>query len=225
MAIRNIVFAEDEVYHIFNRGVAKTNIFLSSKHYVRFLHLLEYYHYANTTLSYSSFSKLNVKLRSARFNELKQINNLDVSILSYCLMPNHFHILLKQKHGGGITRFMRHIQDGYAKYFNIVSNRVGPLYQSSFKAVRIESDEQLVHVSRYIHLNPTTAFLINEEKLHTYSWSSLLAYIGNDMNNPLFVDTEDILSFFKNKEDYKQFVYDQVSYQRELSMIKHLVFE
>lgn len=225
MAIRKIVFAEGEVYHVFNRGVAKSDIFSHTKHYARFVDLMEYYRYANVPLSYSSLMKLDIDRRYKIRNYLKHENELAVSILTYCLMPNHFHILLRQISPYGITKFMRHMQDGYAKYFNIASKRVGPLYQSSFKAVRIESDEQLVHVSRYIHLNPVTAYLIPQEKLISYPWSSLPVYLFESRHKTTFVDTTNILSFFKSEEAYGQFVYDQIDYQRELDKIKHITFD
>lgn len=225
MAIRKLVFANNEVYHIFNRGVARSEIFLHTKHYLRFIQLLEYYHYSNIVMSYSTFKKLELSKRNKIFNTLKLKNDPQVSVLSYCLMPNHFHILLRQERTYGISSFMRHVQDGYAKYFNIASKRVGPLYQSSFKAVRIESDEQLIHVSRYIHLNPATAFLVSKEKLSTYAWSSLHMYIEEPTSNVSLVDTNSILSFFRDKVAYKQFVYDQFDYQRALGKIKHLTFD
>lgn len=224
MATRDIVLAEGEIYHIFNRGVAKMPIFLSAKHYKRFIELMNYYRFANLRLSYSSFNKLAIELREARLEEIILANAFDVSLLAFCLMPNHFHLLVKQTNPNGITKFMRHIQDGYAKYFNITSERIGPLYQSSFKAVRVESDEQLVHVSRYIHLNPATAYLVPTEKLHTYPWFSLPNYIEKEPSKYSFVDTQIIQSFFK-KKDYEMFVYDQIEYQRELAKIKHLLLE
>lgn len=225
MPTRNILLAEGEIYHVFNRGVAKMPTFLWSKHYIRFLDLVNYYRFANLRLSYSSFNKLALELRNTRFEEMVRMNDLNISILGFCLMPNHFHFLLKQKNTDGISRFMHHLQDGYAKYFNITSNRVGPLYQASFKAVRIESDEQLLHVSRYMHINPTTAYLVNADSLHTYPWSSLNNYINAEQYSYPFVDTQCVLAFYKNREDYKKFVYDQIDYQRELHKIKHLLLE
>ncbi|MBA3723495.1 MAG: transposase [Candidatus Levybacteria bacterium] len=163
-------------------------------------------------------------MRTVRFDAIQQENNHHVEILAFCLMPNHFHFLIKQTSPDGITKFMRHLQDSYTKYFNITSNRVGPLYQSAFKAVRIESDEQLLHVSRYIHINPTTSYLVSIEKLHAYTWSSLPMYIGTELSYP-FIATETIDAFFKSKDAYREFVYDQIDYQRELSKIKHLLLE
>ena len=94
-----------------------------------------------------------------------------------------------------------------------------------FKAVRIETDEQLLHVSRYIHLNPSTAYIVEPEKLGDYRWSSYLIYLNEDSMDHSFVNPEIILSFFKNRADYKKFVLDQAVYQRELDKIKHLIFE
>jgi putative transposase len=225
MPRRNVYFADGEIYHIFNRGVAKMPIFKTPKYYQRFLNLVNYYRFANLPLCYSSFIKLYVEQRDMRFEKIVRSNDRHVAILAFCLMPNHFHFLLRQIGAEGITHFMRYLQNGYTKYFNLTSNRVGPLYQSAFKAVRIESDEQLLHVSRYIHLNPSTAYLLQKENLHTYQWSSLNGYLEDKLSLYSFVDTNTILSFFRNKNAYGKFVYDQIAYQRELHIIRHLLFK
>ena len=138
-------------------------------------------------------------------------------------MPNHIHFLLKNLKENGISTFMRKFQDSYAKYFNTKFSRTGVLFQHMFKAVRIETDEQLIHVSRYIHLNPATAYLIEIEKLRYYPWSSYPYYVNGD--SPIYLSKEQILSFFKSPEDYEQFVLDQADYQRELDQVKHLALE
>ena len=120
---------------------------------------------------------------------------------------------------------MRYIQNGYAKYINIKENRVGPLFQSAFKAIRITTDEQLLHVSRYIHLNPSTEYLVKTEKLLEYPWSSFPTYLDEKILDFHFVNPEPVLSFFKTRDLYKEFVFDQAEYQKELSNIKHLMLE
>lgn len=228
MPYRQTVFAQDQIYHVFNRGVAKVPIFFSSRDYVRFLLLTDYYRFSNTPTSFSHLIKLPIEERQPLMDTLHKDNNLQVEILSFCLMPNHFHFLLKQKTEKGITNFMGNIQNSYVKYLNIKKGRTGPLFQSAFKAVRIDTEEQLLHVSRYIHLNPSTGYLIEPENLIEYPWSSLAFYSGNPFNclkNLSFVNPEMVLSLFKNGEDYKNFVFDQAEYQRELDKIKHLILE
>lgn len=138
-------------------------------------------------------------------------------------MPNHFHLILKQLTDNGVSRFVSNVSNGHAKYFNAKHRRVGPLYQGPFKAVRVETDEQLLHLTRYVHLNPVTAFLIEPKDLENYSWSSLGEYLGK--KNKGICTVELVRNFFKNNDDYRKFVFDQVDYARELEKIKHLTFE
>ena len=91
-----------------------------------------------------------------------------VSILAYCVMPNHFHLLLKQEVEGGISTYLRRLTVSFVRYYNILHKQKGPLFESFFKAVLIESENQLLHVSRYIHLNPTSAKLVNDPIKYPY---------------------------------------------------------
>jgi putative transposase len=225
MPYRKIFLASNQVYHVFNRGVASLPIFMTFKSYLRFLDLVDYYRFSNTPFSFSQLMSLPKEERKKVLVGLRKENNIHVEILTYCLMPNHFHLLLKQISDKGISVFMTNLQNSYVKYFNIKNERAGPLFQSMFKAVRIENDEQLLHVSRYIHLNPSTAYIVGPENLEGYRWSSLNNYFNNDLNHYSFVKLEIIMSFFKSSKDYKIFVLDQASYQRDLDKIKHLIFE
>lgn len=226
MPYRRVVLAPEQIYHVFNRGVASFPIYLNTREYMRFLDLINYYRFSNTPFSFSQLMSLPKEEREKILLGLRKENSIHVEILTYCLMPNHFHLLLKQKTDKGISVFMKNLQNGYVKYFNIKNERAGPLFQSMFKAVRIETDEQLVHVSRYIHLNPSTAYIMEPENLEDYAWSSLRAYLDEDFNQYNFpVNPELVLNFFKNRKDYLKFILDQASYQRELDRIKHLVLE
>lgn len=225
MPYRKTVLATGEIYHVFNRGVASLPIFHSISNYSRFLQLIDYYRFVNVPSSFSNLMKIPVEKRGPILENLKKENNLQVEILVFCLMPNHFHLLLRQISEKGITKFMGNIQNGYAKYLNIKENRGGPLFQSAFKAVRIATDEQLMHVSRYIHLNPSTGYLVEIERLMDYPWSSLSDYCSDIKQKFAFVNPKFILGFFKSREKYKEFVLNQAEYQRELANIKHLVLE
>ncbi|MDO8498435.1 MAG: transposase [bacterium] len=158
-------------------------------------------------------------------DNLQKENDLLVEILAFCLMPNHFHLLLKQISEKGIINFMGNVQNSYVKYLNIKEGRIGPLFQSAFKGKRIETDEQLLHVSRYIHLNPSTSYLVEQEKFAEYPWSSLPIYISNSSTYNTFVNPRLILEFFKSGEKYREFLDDQAGYQQELANIKHLTME
>lgn len=145
-----------------------------------------------------------------------------MEIFAFCLMPNHFHLLLKQKEERGISKFMNIFQNSHVRYLNTKYDRKGPLFQSIFKAIRIETDEQFLHVVRYILLNPVTAYFIEIEELINYPWSAFSEYFTDE---PAFVNKEEVLNFFKTKNDFRKFVFDQVDYQRKLDRIKHLALE
>lgn len=222
MPYRNTPLVSGEIYHILNRAVARIPIFLNSKDFLRFLDLINYYRFQNTPISFSQFKQIEKEVRDRIFSTLVKENILNVEILAFCLMNNHFHFLLKQVADGGIARFISNLQNAYAKYFNIRTERSGPLFNPMFKSVRIVTGEQLLHVSRYIHLNPSTGYLVEIEDLESYPWSSLSCYITDC--NYSFVSAELILGLI-NKKEYKKFVYDQAEYKRRLADIKHLTLE
>lgn len=223
MPYRKVVLAQDQFYHVFNRGVASLPIFHSPGDYKRLIKLISYYRFANTPISFSRLMKLPIDEKQQILEFLEKENNLQVEILAFCFIPNHLHLLLKQISNNGIKAFMGNVQNGYAKYLNIKSGRAGPLFQSTFKAVRIETDKQLLHVSRYIHLNPSTSYLVEIDKLAEYPWSSLQDYINDSASSLIFQGY--VLGLFKSREKYKDFIFDQAQYQRELAGIKHLTFE
>lgn len=164
------------------------------------------------------------KPRFSFFNPSKTIMNGNkkiIDIICYCLMPNHFHFLLKQIRDGGITEFASKLSNSYTKYFNTKQKRVGPLLQGEFKAVHIETNDQLIHLSRYIHLNPLVSYMVKD--LERYLWSSYLEYIG--LTNSSICSKEIILNQFKSPQEYKQFVLDQEDYAKQLEAIKHQLID
>ncbi|OGG04791.1 hypothetical protein A2Z33_05765 [Candidatus Gottesmanbacteria bacterium RBG_16_52_11] len=183
--------------------------------------LLEYYR-SNKPKSFSHYLNLSIQERARYFDTMQSLPPV-IDILTYCLMPNHFHLLLRQNRESGIVRTVSNITNGYAKYFNSKYHRIGPLFQGPFKAVLIETEEQLVHVSRYIHLNPIISGAIDEKELFVYPWSSLPKYIGNSQSK--WIETKTVLNNFPNQKAYQSFIRDQVSYGKELDKIKHLLME
>lgn len=212
MPKRILPFVTEQIYHVYNRGVEKRRIFNNRSDYKRFIATLDYYQYEGPKPKLSNY----FKYQTFKINPINKI----VQVLAYCLMPNHFHLLVKQTKNNGITEMITKTSLSYAKYYNTKYNRVGPLLQGQFKAVLVESDEQLVHLSRYIHLNPISSFLV--ENLREYEWSSYSEYIRGVEKICL---TKYILNFFKNSKEYTQFIQDQVSYAQELELIKHKVIE
>lgn len=221
-ANRKFIFANNSVYHIFNRGVNRQQIFFSQHSYKRFLDVCMYYQFVNPPVRFSYYLERPLE-QKLLFIQALQMHDKQVSILAYCFMPNHFHFLLEQLKENGISKFMSQISNSYTKYVNTKYNRVGPLLQGIFKAVQIETDEQLMHASRYIHLNPVASYIMRAEELEGYPWSSYSEYLLKGKKN--FVDKEKVLGLFPSVEAYKSFTLDQASYAQELEKIKHLTFE
>lgn len=222
MPLRKIPIVAGEIYHVFNRSVARQPIFITSRDSGRAVECMKFYLHDNLPLRFSHYNRLPKEQKDQMSKKIKDSPHI-IEILSFCLMPNHIHFLLRSITEKGIIQFMSNFQNSYAKYFNLKTDRSGTLFQAMFKAVRIETDEQLVHVNRYIHLNPLTAYIVtNIADLEKYPWSSYPDYLDP---SPNFINKEFILSFFKDIPAYKQFIADQVDYQRKLDGIKHLVFE
>jgi putative transposase len=223
MPLRKQVLATNEIYHIVNRGVASMPIFFDTKDYQRFLDLINYYRFAAHKFCYSAYMDLNLEERNNYFKTLEKESSQTIEIYSYCLMPNHFHLLVKQVENEGIKSTIALIQNAYAKYVNLTKNRTGPLFQSRFKAKWIETDEILLHISRYIHLNPCTSFMLNIHEIEKYNWSSYPDYMG--LRNSIYLNTKFILKLAGGTEKYKLFTLDNAGYQQKLDIIKHLILE
>ena len=223
MPARFTPLVTDNYYHVFNRGVNKRPIFNGVKDYKRLLNLLRFYNYADHPVRFSKFLLLSKDQRKEIWSRLENSSTL-LNIIAYCFMPNHFHLLVKQNIENGTSRFLANIQISYTKYFNIKNDRVGPLLQGQFKAVKIDSEEQLLHVSRYIHLNPYSSALIkNIKDIADYEWTSFKEYL-EDVDYP--VCSHDLINgYFTNKDKHKDFVLNDADYQKSLEYVKHLTIE
>lgn len=213
MPYRIIPFVNNEFYHLYNRGINKQQTFSDRRDYNRFVKTLFYYQIANPKPRFSFYKPDGIYT----IDPTKKI----VDIVAYCLMPNHFHLLVKQLKDRGISEFMRKFIHSYTKYRNTKHKIQGPIFQAIFKAVIIETDEQLLHVSRYIHLNPLVSRLV--KNLNSYPWSSYPTYVG--INNDERIAKEEILSFFKSQKEYQKFVLDQAEYGETLELIKHQLID
>ncbi len=211
MPSRSIPFVNDEIYHVFNRGVAKMRIYNNTYDYKRFLRAVLYYQLLGPKPKFSRFMPNSFKLNTTKV----------IEIICYCFMPNHFHFLLRQVKENGITEFISKLSNSYTKYFNTKNQRVGPIFQGEFKSVHIETNEQLLHVSRYIHLNPIISYVAKD--LKNFKWSSYTEYIGN--SDSALCSKEIILDQFKSKKDYEDFVLDQLEYARTLESMKHKLLD
>ena len=222
MPIRYTPLVNGQFYHTYNRGVAHQPVFSSNRDYERFHLCLYYYRFSNLPFRLSRLLQIPKEEREQILAALEATSNLTVELVAFCLMPNHIHLLLKQLSEGGISKFMRQITDSFTRYYNTKYQRVGPLFQGAFKTVRMENDEQLVHVSRYIHLNPLTSYVVHEKTFINYPWSSLKDYLAKESK---LVNFRIVLDNFNLKDYYLKFVMDQANYSKELKRIKHLILE
>lgn len=176
MASKNVIrqFTENGIYHVYNRGVEKRDIFLDDQDYAVFLHLLKYYlspidpKNVHPLMEFQNFSIV-------RPRPLANIEK-EVDLIEYCLMPNHFHLILQQINIDGVTKLLRRIATTYAMYFNKRYKRVGYLFQGPYRAILVENDSYLLHLSRYIHLNPIE---LTRRELVNYPYSSYKYFNGS----------------------------------------------
>lgn len=220
---RILPLVNGQIYHIFNRSINRKPIFVTRRENLRAIETLSFYRFHKPPVRLSLFLLWNSSRKSELVTKLTQKRKVLITILSYCLMPNHFHLLLRQEIDNGISNYLSQIQNSYTKYFNTKFKETGHLFQGRFKAIRIETDEQLIHVSRYIHLNPYTSYIVKEiSELLEYEWSSLPEYLDK---RGYLCEVEDVMSNFKDINSYKQFIIDQAEYQRTLGTIRHLLLE
>ncbi len=206
---RKVVFVEGEYYHLYNRGVEKRIIFLSDYDYKRFILLLQ-------VLNTNKNLKIRDLLRENSFEELLETKNTDplVAIGAYCLMPNHFHLLLTPLVEGGIPKFMLKLQTAYSMYFNNKNERSGALFQGVFKSQHLGTDEYLRYIYSYIHLNPAKLkdrrwkecgpkdFGSLKESVLNYKYSSIGEYIKNDFTIVNITAFPDYKKLYKSANEY-----------------------
>lgn len=224
MPLRKIPIIEGEIYHIYNRTVAKEPVFESKRNIERALYTLKYYAFDNLPLRFSHFERLPKVDKEEVWKSIIKKGSKRIEVFAFCLMPTHYHFLLKEIKKGGISSFISNFQNSIAKYINIKFDRNGALFQLMFKALRIETDEQFIHIARYIHLNPFTSYIVNKpEELDHYWGSSFPDYIG--LRNLEVVNKDFLLKFFNSVKKLKEFTYDQKDYQRKLAKIKYLAID
>lgn len=189
-------------YHVYNRGVEKRVIFQDDQDYKTFLSYLKFY----LTTPELQGDSLKLVFPSRK---LKNYGG-EIELLAYCLMPNHFHLLIHQNSETSINHFMRSLATKYVRYFNTKYKRVGHLFQDTYKAVKVEAENQWLHLSKYIHRNPLDLsnfkdFKESPRSLSDYSYSSYQNYLG--LIHQTWVDPRPILSNFgQSKSSYQNFV-------------------
>ena len=189
------VYAADHYYHAYSRGVARQQVFFDDQDYTYFLSLLKRY--------------LSAEPAKHSGHGVYPHYGKRIVLLAYCLMSNHIHLLLYQKDETAMVEFMRSLMTSYSMYFNKKYRRVGPVFQSRYRASLISQDNYLEHITRYVHLNP--------KDWESYPFSSINYYKG--LATAEWISPEKILELFPNKDQYIEFVRDYEGYKAMLDEI------
>ncbi|KKQ34306.1 MAG: Transposase [Candidatus Nomurabacteria bacterium GW2011_GWB1_37_5] len=236
--LRKVPLELGEYYHVYNRGIERRTIYLSHLDHSRFMLLL---YLCNTTENI----QLNQILNRIKRNKEKDGNKIDqndilelynipkkdelVSICSYCLMPNHFHIILKEIKEGGISSFMQKLLTSYSMYFNIKNTRSGSLFMKPFRSKHINDDNYFRYLLGYIHLNPVKLIdpkwrndrLTDVNKIHdylsNYKYSSLYEFSKNGNSRPesVIINKKSLPNYFKNDLEFNDFINYWLEYSRK----------
>ena len=207
---RQLTFSANEFYHLYNRGTEKRLIFTKPGDYGRFLALL---HVCNQR------KRIEVNLRGPTSEVFGSHGNATlVDVVAYCLMPNHFHLLIREKAPGNISKFVQKVSTGYTMYFNKRYERTGVLFQGKFKATHVDNDRYLKHVVSYIHLNPIKLIepewkekgiknrRAAEKYLNEYRYSSYRDYGSESRPESVIISKKILLDYFELPVSFKESV-------------------
>ena len=218
---RKVAFVQGEYYHVYNRGIEKRITFSDIIDYKRFVLLLKILNTTENIVVRDLF-------KNKTYNEIisKKIDDPIVAIGAYCLMPNHFHILITPLVKNGVEKYMQKLQTAYTMYFNNKNERSGSLFQGTFKSQHLDTDEYLRYIYSYIHLNPAKLkdknwkehgpknFNSLKEYVLNFKYSSIGEYIGKNfiITDPIYFPN--YIKNYKNKEKFfKNIVDDWLRYQ------------
>ncbi|MDD4202881.1 MAG: transposase [Candidatus Omnitrophica bacterium] len=194
---KNDVLMLQPIYHVCNKSIEGYNIFRSDHEYQRFLMSLSYYKYGKQTNRFARYLQLINEFKAPEINKTNQL----VNIYTYCIMPTHYHLLVEELVEKGIEKFVHMVETSYAVFFNTKYKRKGHLWQNKYKKIPLTSNNQFLHTTRYLHINPVKSRLIINPK--DWKHSSYLYYISKE-KNPLLDDFTKYMSL--SRSDYKEFV-------------------
>jgi len=178
MPYRQDAFAPGNIYHVYNRGINKMPIFTGPDNYVYLLRKVK-----------------------------RLLTELPITILAYCLMPNHYHFVLRQDGEILISTFIQRLFQTYTQAFNKQQGRKGPLFEGRFRHVHVDRDEYVIHLCRYVHLNPVTAGLVSDPA--EWPYSNYLEWI--EARSGTLVDRAFVQQFFPTPDAYVAFVHDHIA--------------
>lgn len=225
--MRKISFENNCYYHIFNRGANKADVFFDDSDRFRFLWILDVFNDKNSNF-------ISVRERETNFRSEAPKKEKFVDILCFVLMPNHFHLLLQQLVDNGISKFMHKVGTSYTNYINLKYEHSGILFQGPFKAVEVDSDEQLLHLSRYIHFNPVELIQPGWKEegiknlktvrsfLNSYRWSSYSRYTGKEgLEFGKIIEANNLIDDLIPRKKYREFLEDwfnKVNFDKDISI-------
>ncbi|KKQ87003.1 MAG: Transposase [Parcubacteria group bacterium GW2011_GWF2_38_8] len=231
---RNFSFSVDEYYHIYNRGTDKRIIFGNKNDYNRFMTLL---YLCNNTMPIDISNLIRGGLSFTELMDIK-VNEKLVDIGAYCLMPNHFHLFVREKRENGISLFMKKLLTAYSMYFNKKHKRTGGLFEGPFLATHVDTDEYLKYMLSYIHLNPVKIIdskwkengIMDRVKakkyLSTYVYSSYLDYMNINRKEERILNKVAFPEYFTNFQEFEHFISEWLSFStksKSPSLVKHPV--
>lgn len=220
MPRRGEAFQNNDYYHVYNKTIDKRNVFESNTVAREFITTFLYYRSTKSRLRYSRYKLLEASLQNDLWRQVMIEKYFRIQIVAYCIMPNHYHFLIKQVQDNGIVIFMAKTLNSITRYFNILNKRRGPIFLTQFRSKKIYTEEQLVYISRYIHTNPFASSLVDQvEDVFTYPHSSFLSYVSGNCDKTY---SEVVMQYFGNKiENYKDFVINNADEQKEIEYIKY----
>jgi len=215
-------FIDGQIYHVYNRGVEKRTVFQHDHDYLRFIHDLFEFNDDGPTLNMAYyFDPKSMEVEPPYIEQRhRKPRKLLVEILAFVLMPNHFHLLLRQKRPDGVVRFMQKLGTGYTMYFNKKYQRVGGLFQGRYKAILVHEEAHFIYLPFYIHANPlklyrgSTSIDGMMKFLEKYRWSSFPDYAGKK-NFPSVTSRNFLSKVFGGEEPYRREVRDLLKHRAE----------
>jgi putative transposase len=221
MAKRKESFAPGEYYHIYNRGNSKQQIFHDTEDYLRFMTLLY------TCNSFHNFNMYLIKRGGEKDPFLFERGGQRVAIGAYTLMPNHFHIFIKETNDKGVSAFIQKLCTAYSSYYNKKYKRTGGLFEGKFKAEHVDNDVYLKYIFSYIHLNPLKLIQKDWKEvgikdkdgaityLSNYEYSSYKDYLGSSRKYAKILYRQDFPEYFPDQKIFVQNILSWISYKQE----------
>lgn len=206
--IRN--YQENSFYHIYNKGIGKSNIFLNDDDYEKFLEYLEIYLAPKDA---ANSKKIPKRLLSKNLSS-------EIQLIAYLFLPNHFHLILKQSTNNGISKLMKQLNNGFTFYFNKKYENNGPVFAGKFKSVKLDSDENLLSSFHYLHTHPGILWLADNIK--DYPWSSYHEYL---QSKPKLVSKDYILSRFETFKDFEKFIKENKDPKKRTAETRQLLID